>query len=337
MNHQNKEPLTGSLIRLLLLLASGCLFLSDREAWDQEPMRGELCLVWYNLENLYDPEDDSAASDDEFTPRGPRHWTWSRYRDKLTAVAKVIIASGRGDPPELVGLCEVENVRVLRDLSSHPILRPYRYTYFHRESNDHRGMDLGCLIRMERIQALQWECIAFAPPVSGTRDLMHLSLPWEGDTLDLFLVHLISQYRGTGATAALRREQAEQLVRLMDSVHAERSGGWIMAAGDFNEPYQGYSLEPLRFARFGADSLSPVPPVNGLGSYKYKGRWSSIDQVLVQRSLPGTIGVSTLQVSPLLTEDIEYGGKKPRRCYEGYRYQGGISDHLPLLIDLGSK
>ena len=77
--------------------------------------RGESCLVWYNVENLFYPDNDSIAGDDEFTPQGLRHWTWSRYRDKLTALAKVIIASGRGEPPELVGLCEVENALVLED------------------------------------------------------------------------------------------------------------------------------------------------------------------------------------------------------------------------------
>jgi hypothetical protein len=286
------------------------------------------------VENLFYPEDDPGAGDDEFTPGGARHWTWSRYRDKLTAIAKVIIASGRGEPPELVGLCEVENAMVLEDLVSHPILSPYRYNYLHRESADHRGMDVACLIRKGRIGACQWEYKAFAQPVSGTRDVLHIAVPWQGDTLDLFLVHLISKYGGAGATAALRREQSSQLVRLMDSVYSVSKEGWILAAGDFNERYQAYSMEPLRKARFGGDSLSLLLPLNAYGSYKYLGRWSPIDQVLVLQSIPAAIRVSTLQLGPLLTEDTKYGGEKPRRCYEGYAYRGGISDHLPLLIDL---
>ena len=300
----------------------------------QLPQRGALCLLWYNVENLFHPEDDSIAGDEEFTPHGPRHWTWTRYRNKLSAVAKVIVAAGRGEPPELVGLCEVENSLVLEDLCSHAVLQPYGYSYLHHDSPDHRGMDVACLVRRERVRVLLWESIAFAPPLRQTRDMMHVALPWEGDTLDLFLVHLLSKYRGAGATADLRRLQAEQLVRGMDSIGSGRKRGWIMALGDFNDSHWSYSMEPLRKARPGGDSLVLLLPAHGPGSYKYQGAWIPIDQVLVTHSFPAGLRVSALLLDPLLTEDLEYGGVKPFRCYEGYVYRAGISDHLPLLIDL---
>ena len=317
---------------LFLLLFSGAVELPA-----QSP-RGESCFLWYNVENLFYPDNDSLPGDDEFTPQGLRHWTWSRYRDKLTALAKVIVATGRGEPPEVVALCEVENALVLEELSTHPILAPYHYTYLHRESKDHRGMDVACLIRKGRIEVVQWEIFPFAAPVSETRDVLHVSLCWGGDTLDLFLVHLISKYGGAGATADLRRCQAGQMVQLMDSVYLARQRGWLMAAGDFNEEYQGYAMEPLRQARFGGDSLTPVVPDGGKGSYKYRGKWSPIDQVLVVQALKqSSITVSTLELQPLLTEDLNFGGIKPLRTYEGYAYNGGISDHLPLVIDITSS
>ena len=299
--------------------------------------RTELCLLWYNLENLYYPQDDSMAGDEEFTPGGVRHWTWTRYRDKLCAVAKVIVASGRGEPPELVGLCEVENAQVLEDLAGHPILSPYSYSVLHRESGDHRGMDVGCLIRMERIRGFSWECFAFTPPLRETRDILHLVLLMGNDSLDLFLVHLISRYRGAGATADLRRKQAEQLVVLLDSVSMQRQQGRILLAGDFNDLFQAYAMEPLRNARFGGDSLVSLKPRSGRGSYKYKGQWSLIDQVLVPRAMSCSIRLDILQLPPLLTADPEFGGLKPLRCYEGFQYRGGISDHLPLVIDLPAQ
>jgi hypothetical protein len=290
--------------------------------------------MWYNLENLYYPEDDSMAGDEEFTPGGGRHWTWSRYRDKLTALAKVIIASGRGEPPELVGVCEVENTRVLDELAAHPILEPYSYSVLHQDSPDHRGMDVACLIRKRRISVLSWEYIAFALPVKETRDIMHLALRMGTDTLDLFLVHLLSKYRGAGATADLRRAQAGQLVLLVDSVCGQRQQARILITGDFNDLFQAYAMEPLRNASFGGDSLLSLKPESTLGSYKYKGRWSLIDQVLVPQAMSGAIRLGILHLPPLLTEDPEYGGVKPLRSYEGFQYRGGISDHLPLVVDL---
>jgi endonuclease/exonuclease/phosphatase family metal-dependent hydrolase len=295
----------------------------------------EFCLLWYNPENLFYPEDDSLPGDDSFTPEGLHHWTWSRYRQKITALAKVIIAAGGGEAPDLVGLCEVENARVLEDLVTHPILSPYRYSYFHQEGQDHRGMELACLVRTGRVKTLLWESIPFREPVFATRDMMHLTLSRGADTLDLFLVHLLSKYRGAGATALLRRAQAGQLQCCLDSVYRVRSRALLMAAGDFNDEFGSYSMEPLRFARFDGDSLSSLKPENGGSTYKYRGRWTLIDQVLVNTSLRSRIlSVNTLQLSPLLTEDRQYGGLKPNRSYEGYQYRGGISDHLPLVVHL---
>jgi endonuclease/exonuclease/phosphatase family metal-dependent hydrolase len=318
---------------MLLLCIHTLTFLTGQA----EP-RGDFCFVWYNVENLFYPENDSLPADDEFTPEGLRHWTWSRYHSKLAALAKVIIAAGEGDPPDLVGLCEVENARVLEDLSEHPILAPYHYSYFHREGKDHRGMEVACLCRQKKINIIQWEYFTYPPPVSATRDMMHISFRLEEDTLDLFLLHLISKYGGAGATAELREVQTDYLVQCMDSVCKKRGRFLLMAAGDFNESYEGYSMEPLRTARFGEDSLTSMKGHGGKGTYKYRGRWSCIDQLLLSGILQRyRVNAAILQLPPLLTEDLKYGGVKPRRCYEGYLYKGGISDHLPLVVNLYSS
>ena len=111
-----------------------------------------------------------------------------------------------------------------------------------------------------------------------------------------------------------------------------------MAAGDFNESYEGYSMEPLKKAVFGEEALASLKSSGGSGTYKYRGRWSSIDQILLANKVQRyRVHVATLQLSFLLTEDLQFGGLKPRRCYEGYLYRGGISDHLPLVVNLYSS
>ena len=35
----------------------------------------------------------------------------------------------------------------------------------------------------------------------------------------------------------------------------------------------------------------------------------------------------------LLKDDEKYGDKEPFRTYKGMKYQGGISDHLPIYTD----
>jgi len=303
--------------------------------------RGEIRIMWYNVENLFHPTDDTLQGDDEFTPEGVRRWTHSRYRKKITNVAKVIIAAGLWEPPDVVGLGEIEEARVLEDLVQHPILKPYNFKYLHRNSPDRRGMDVACLYRENRISLEQWN--VYSPPRVGshgsTRNILHFCGIWRGgrDTLDLFLVHFISKYGGTGATADYRRTQAGTMVHLVDSVQRLRENTLTVMAGDFNEEIDGYSMEPIRKGSAGGDSIRTIY-TKGPGSYKYRGQWNRIDQFLVGGPA-GRYHVKAfiLDLPVLLIPDDTYGGMKPARTYEGYSYRGGVSDHLPILLDISHR
>lgn len=322
---------------LLFLIAPGR---KDQEPVYHEPPRGALRLMWYNVENLFHPEDDTIPGDDEFTPEGVRHWTFNRYRKKLTGIAKVIIAAGAWDPPDLVGLCEVENAMVLEELVRHPILVSYGYRFVHSDSPDRRGMDVACLYREKRFRPVGWEV---HPSVvkcdEGTRDVLHICGVWgKRDTLDLFLVHFISKYSGAGATAEFRKRQASHLSQLTDSVQQQRMASLQVMVGDFNEEMDGYSMEPLSMTGAGRDSIVNIHLEGSVRSYKYRGRWSNIDQFLVCGQVKQyRLGASVMELPVLLTRDETYGGMIPYRTYKGYLYNGGISDHLPILLDISDR
>ena len=314
---------------LILLLLSGSLNAQEGEEPLQRYIRGDLRLMWYNVENLFHPtQSDDLQADDEFTPEGVRAWTYKRYREKLTGIARVIVAAGAWEPPDVVGLCEVEEAQVLEDLVAHPILLPYNYSYLHHEGPDHRGMDVACLFRGERFNPVSRE---FISPVEGegmdhTREMIHLKGVWgRKDTLELFLVHFISRYRGSGITAHYRRKQVAKLAALMDSLVCQAPGNLVVALGDFNDSPEAWSMEPL------AHMILPT-----LGdSYKYHGVWDGIDQsFLCGGGEKYRIRSSVFRHSALLIPDKTYGGVKPFRTYEGYRYAGGYSDHLPVLLDI---
>jgi hypothetical protein len=296
---------------------------------------GQVRIMWYNVENLFHPEDDSISGDDEFTPEGVRHWTMERYRKKVTSLAKIIVAAGRGEPPELVGMCEVENRRVLEDLVSHPILAPYHYEVIHADSPDIRGTDVAVIYRRRRIKQTDWGVVNSDASGRGvaTRQVLLVEITWDRDTLDLILVHLISKFSGEGATAISRREQAVQLTRLIDSLHCLHPGRLKVVCGDFNDPVEAYALEPLRSARFGSDSLVHISLLGAAGSYKYRGSWSWIDHFFLcgpaeRYRIYGTV----LDLPVLMATDETYGGMKPFRTYQGPAYGGGISDHLPVVL-----
>jgi hypothetical protein len=121
--------------------------------------------------------------------------------------------------------------------------------------------------------------------------------------------------------------------------------------GDFNdEPSDKSLVEGLR-ALTDAKKSNPkmlynltIAPAAGRirGTIKYQGRWNLFDQVVVSGSFLQSekglnicpTGYHIFDATFLLTEDKKYNGFKPYRTYNGFRYQGGFSDHLPVYIDL---
>ena len=74
---------------------------------------GILTFVELNCENLFDARKDSVKDDTEYTAESLRHWTRTRYWNKLNSIAQEIISCGDDNSewalPDLVALCEVEN------------------------------------------------------------------------------------------------------------------------------------------------------------------------------------------------------------------------------------
>ena len=104
-------------------------------------------IMFYNVENLFDTADDPSTADDEFTPRGKKHWTKAKYTDKLLKIAEVIDSVGDKELPCIVGLAEVENRWVLEDLTQKTAFADGNYGIVHQDSPDRRGIDVALLYR----------------------------------------------------------------------------------------------------------------------------------------------------------------------------------------------
>jgi predicted extracellular nuclease len=286
-------------------------------------------LMFYNVENLFHPSHDSLKADEEFTPEGVRHWTWSRYRSKIARIAKVIHAAGGWDPPVLVGLCEVENENVLKDLVFHPVLVNYGYRIIHSDGPDPRGIDVALLYRQELISVLDTMFIKVDLPSTNrcTRDVLRVMLLSGTDSCVVYITHWPSKYSGAAETEGYRMHLAELLKHHMDSTAAICPGMPQLITGDLNDPSDAPSVRHLA----SGETVREVVPKGS--SYKYKGKWQSIDHFLIADP-EGRMDCSAAVFSPgwLLTDDELYTGKKPFRTYTGYRYSAGFSDHLPLLV-----
>lgn len=245
--------------------------------------------------------------------------------------------------PDFVALCEVENDSVMRDLTKRSLLRMARYEYIMTDSPDGRGIDV----------ALMYSPFSFAPirhyplrvdPVEGmtpTRDILYVSgRTVEEDTLHIFVVHAPSRRNGERHSRRFREAVARRLCASVDSVRALKSDAKIIVAGDFND-YSGDPALSLFLTHGLADVSAGARGLYGRakGTYRYNGRWGSLDHILMSSSLASRVKSAFIYDAPfLLEEDKKYGGFKPFRSYTGYRFSAdGTSDHLPLVVRFGSE
>ena len=178
-------------------------------------------VACWNTENLFDTRHDSLKNDYEFLPNAIRHWNYNRYKKKLSDIARVITAIGEWNPPALIGLCEVENDTVLRDLTRRSPLQELDYRYVMTDSPDLRGIDVALIYQRDLFKLLSSRSISI--PVfrqhRPTRDLLHVNgLLLTGDTLDVFVCHLPSRSGGAKESEPYRLHAAQILRTEVDSV-----------------------------------------------------------------------------------------------------------------------
>ena len=255
------------------------------------------------------------------------------FSTKARGIAKVILslADSAGMPPSVVGLCEVENEACMRALVRQPALRKFGYRYVHYDSPDHRGIDC----------ALLWRG---SPPVNScaipVRDSSGSILPTralllaEFDSLAIIVCHLPSK-RGGSAEADRRRLLAlAALSRVCDSVRTATPDRLLIALGDFNDVRTAVSdsvMAPMLELSPADDGPNPSAP----GTIKFQGCWEQIDRAFVSLGLDASLVAAALPF--LLEPDKKYGGVKPRRTSVGPRYNGGLSDHIPIILSFGRR
>jgi len=326
-------------------------------------------IVFWNVENFFDPAADSDnPSELSFTPSGSGRWSRSRYRTKARAIAKLVLAlaDSAGAPPDLVGLCEVENARCLRELVSGTALRKYGYRYIHYDSPDPRGIDCALLYRSSTTGATPSLGRLLASRSIPLRDSTGAIIPTralllaEFDSLSVIICHLPSK-RGGSASASRRRTLALcTLSQLCDSLsHAPTSkpyngishssagpeasfvpipteGKRILVMGDFNDTRTAESDSLMRpMFELSPEHDSPLHSWREIpsapGTIKFQGIWEQIDRAFISEP-SATLHIIALPI--LTTPDKKFGGTKPLRTYQGPRYLGGVSDHYPIMVIL---
>ena len=314
-----------------------------------------LTIMSYNVENLFDTRDDSLYNDSEYLRGGLRGWTYERYRQKLYNIAKVVAAAGEWNPPFLIGLCEIENYNVLYELTNKTGLQNIGYKIIHYESPDARGVDVGLLYLPNKFKPVSSRPIRVQLPnkQSTTRDILYASgTLTNGDTLHVFVNHFPSRLGGELESEPRRLAVARYLREAVDSLFVINDKAKVLILGDFNDMPDNNSIVKVLGANpFSADTTQVVDRKlynitykfhkEGRGTYRFQQQWNMLDQIIVSAALlqgggkTEVLEKSTQIFSPeWLLEDDKPVGKKPFRTYIGMRYNGGFSDHLPVLVDI---
>lgn len=263
--------------------------------------RDSLVVMFWNVENFFDWRSGN----------GPQGWSASRFYRKCNAVAKTIfkVADDFGRLPDAVGFAEVENGYVMRELVLATNLRKVGYKVVHFDSPDHRGIDCALLYRRSSLSLLSAEpkhLYDSCGAVMATRDILAASfITAGGDSLAVLVNHHPSQIGGKdeGRQVAMARlkEVTDSLVR----VGCPR----ILAVGDFNE-----------------DKWHDGSP----GTIKYNGAWEKIDGHFATGF--AKVAERVFDDESLCEPDKSAGGIKPRRTFVGPRFNGGVSDHFPIVV-----
>ena len=326
------------------------------------------CILFWNVENYFDPFDDPLKNDNEFTPAAERHWTWQRFEAKRDGLAQTIVAVAdeTGDLPALVGLAEVENRMVVSQLVHKTMLSELGYDFVHRESPDERGIDVALLYRKDLLHVIAVDSLRI--PGVVTRDILYVKMRFriksgmtsavnpdmtptvipdltptvipdmtptvipgltrnldtnEDDIIHVFVVHLPSKRGGARASQDRRQTALAVLEHAVDSLLADSPTCNIVVMGDFNDGE----------ARVAGLSVPPFDgPPAAPGTLKYHGRWEQIDWFCVSPALDSSVRMQIFAPPFLQEPDAAWLGTKPRRTYIGPRYNGGLSDHLPVYM-----
>ena len=216
----------------------------------------------------------------------------------------MLIADRYGQLPDVVGFAEVENRTVVSRLLRNTLLRKAGYEILHFDSPDRRGIDCALIHRPPLV--LEYGAAKHLYDSSGTvmqtRDILLASF----GQLCVLVNHHPSKL-GSGKGAA--RDLAMVRMRFLADSLMGAGAAAVLAVGDFNECYW-----------------------EGEGTIKYNGEWEKIDGCF---SFGNIVVKEEVFDHPLLLEkDKKYGGLKPRRTFTGPRYNGGLSDHLPVIFKL---
>ncbi len=312
-------------------------------------------VAFYNLENLFDPADDPKKFDEEFTPNGANHYTEEVYRKKLHNMATVLSQLAMDKTPEgpaIIGVAEIENNKVLRDLIAEPELKKRNLKIVHFESPDPRGIDVGMLYNPKYFKLINAKALPVEIREKGrkeyTRDVLYVTGKLGEDTVHVFVNHWPSRRGGESATVWKRAKAAEVSRKMIDELAKSNPNAKSIVMGDLNDDPVDPSVTKSLGAVGDKNKVAPGglfnPWVeyykNGIGTLGYNDSWNLFDQIILSYGFiqPKASHWKYYKAEVFNRKFLknQFGKYKgyPHRSFSGNRWIDGYSDHFPTIVYL---
>ncbi len=313
-------------------------------------------IAFWNLENLFDTEDARRPQWlQQHLAAELQGWNDEVLEEKLERLARGINAMNHGQGPDILGVCEVENARVLRKLIAKLRGGRRRFGVAHADTQDQRGIDVAFIYDKRAFSAHE----QFSHVVlkrNATRDLFQVTFEAldSGKKLVLIGNHWPSRLGGVEISAPYRALAAETLAYWMTRI-PEHLGADIpiIALGDFND--EPFDVSVTRYLRANRDSGQVLrarterllnlawPQLAQQQCTHYYGGPLLLDQIIVNKSLlTGAGGFALAQ--PELGMRVERVGAASvttgapirfgRPSSAGGVNDVGVSDHFAVCVEM---
>lgn len=340
-----------------LLLVAAAFTASAKKVQSPESSDGKRTIycgvAFYNQENLFDTIHDEGKNDFDFLPNGSYHWDSQKYYHKLHNMARVLselcterVKGGAA----FIGLSEVENESVLRDLCNQPELKERGFKHLIVEGSDKRGIDVACLYNPKMFHLKNYKLI---PPRgyeewSGGYQTRGILLV-EGNLLGDNVHFLVNHWPSRGAASPSREFMGRLCREIVDSLQAGKPDAKIIIMGDLNDDPDNKSVTEALGAKLSKKKVEATDLYNpwndilrkgGQGTLLYDGMWNLFDQIIFTGNFLGE-DRSTFKFFKneiympdyIINKEGRYKGG-PKRTTSGGIWQDGFSDHFPTQIYL---
>ena len=315
-------------------------------------------IAFYNLENLFDTINNPSIND-EASPimqlKGNASKVYWDKIDKLSYVISQIGLEKTKTGPAIIGVCEIENKKVLEDLIKTTHLKKMNYNIIHYDSPDKRGIDVALLYQEKYFEPINHQ--AFNPNIYKdnrkvfTRDQLLVSGYLDGELIHLVVNHWPSRRGGEKKSRPLREKAAYQNTKIIQQIREKDPEAKIMLLGDFNDSPRNSSFKKILKTKGEkrelreSDIFNPYEKLHmqGYNTLGFRDNVNLFDQLLVSVPLVNIakkdfsnyklFSANIFNKQFLITKKGRYKGY-PFRSFSYGNYIGGYSDHFPVYVYL---